>query len=137
MEIKEKKIVTIGGGSGQFILLSGLRDLENIYTTAIVQYRSSNVTVLYSVSTLYSSLLYVKPWSLYPATRVISHNTEVFTQSKNTHHINQLKNKIISPCFFVILYNSSEIKGVGSLWISLLLYNSSTDSKNVVITFFL
>ncbi len=36
MEIKEKKIVTIGGGSGQFILLSGLRDLENIHTTAIV-----------------------------------------------------------------------------------------------------
>jgi uncharacterized cofD-like protein len=36
MEIEEKKIVTIGGGSGQFILLSGLRDLENIHTTAIV-----------------------------------------------------------------------------------------------------
>jgi len=36
METKEKKIVTIGGGSGQFILLSGLRDLENIHTTAIV-----------------------------------------------------------------------------------------------------
>jgi len=36
MGIKEKKIVTIGGGSGQFILLSGLRDLEDIHTTAIV-----------------------------------------------------------------------------------------------------
>ncbi len=36
METKEKNIVTIGGGSGQFILLSGLRDLENIHTTAIV-----------------------------------------------------------------------------------------------------
>jgi len=36
METQEKKIVTIGGGSGQFILLSGLRDLENIKTTAIV-----------------------------------------------------------------------------------------------------
>ncbi len=36
MEIVEKKIVTIGGGSGQFILLSGLRDLEDIQTTAIV-----------------------------------------------------------------------------------------------------
>jgi uncharacterized cofD-like protein len=33
---KEKKIVTIGGGSGQFIFLSGLRDLEDIQTTAIV-----------------------------------------------------------------------------------------------------
>ncbi|RLC23882.1 MAG: YvcK family protein [Deltaproteobacteria bacterium] len=36
METQEKKIVTIGGGSGQFILLSGLRDLEDIQTTAIV-----------------------------------------------------------------------------------------------------
>ncbi len=31
-----KKIVTIGGGSGQFVLLSGLRDLPNIETTAVV-----------------------------------------------------------------------------------------------------
>lgn len=31
-----KKIVTIGGGSGQFILLSGLRDLENTDITAVV-----------------------------------------------------------------------------------------------------
>jgi len=33
---KIKKIVTIGGGSGQYVLLSGLRDLENIDITAIV-----------------------------------------------------------------------------------------------------
>jgi len=32
----EKKIVTIGGGSGQFILLSGLRELPFIHLTAIV-----------------------------------------------------------------------------------------------------
>jgi len=31
-----KNIVTIGGGSGQFILLSGLRDVENISIKAIV-----------------------------------------------------------------------------------------------------
>jgi 2-phospho-L-lactate transferase/gluconeogenesis factor (CofD/UPF0052 family) len=36
METKEKKIVTIGGGSGQFVLLSGLRDLEDIQITAVV-----------------------------------------------------------------------------------------------------
>ena len=36
MDTQEKQIVTIGGGSGQFIFLSGLRDLENIQTTAIV-----------------------------------------------------------------------------------------------------
>lgn len=36
MDTQEKKIVTIGGGSGQFILLSGLRDLENTQITAIV-----------------------------------------------------------------------------------------------------
>ncbi len=36
METQEKKIVTIGGGSGQFIFLSGLRDIENIEVTAIV-----------------------------------------------------------------------------------------------------
>ncbi|MBI4812067.1 YvcK family protein [Candidatus Falkowbacteria bacterium] len=31
-----KKIVTIGGGSGQFVLLSGLRDLKGINITAVV-----------------------------------------------------------------------------------------------------
>lgn len=36
MDIQEKKIVTIGGGSGQFIFLSGLRDLEDLEITAIV-----------------------------------------------------------------------------------------------------
>lgn len=36
MDTQEKKIVTIGGGSGQFILLSGLRDLEDTQITAIV-----------------------------------------------------------------------------------------------------
>ena len=34
--MSNKKIVTIGGGSGQYILLSGLRDIENIDITAIV-----------------------------------------------------------------------------------------------------
>ncbi len=32
----EKRIATIGGGSGQFVLLSGLRELANIHPTAIV-----------------------------------------------------------------------------------------------------
>jgi uncharacterized cofD-like protein len=32
----EKKIVTIGGGSGQFVLLSGLRELPDINITAVV-----------------------------------------------------------------------------------------------------
>lgn len=32
----EKEIVTIGGGSGQFVLLSGLRELKNVHTTAVV-----------------------------------------------------------------------------------------------------
>jgi uncharacterized cofD-like protein len=32
----DNRIVTIGGGSGQFVLLSGLRKLENTHTTAIV-----------------------------------------------------------------------------------------------------
>ncbi|NOX32900.1 MAG: YvcK family protein [Deltaproteobacteria bacterium] len=36
MEIKKKKIVTIGGGSGQFILLSGVRNIEAAQITAIV-----------------------------------------------------------------------------------------------------
>ncbi|MBU1195673.1 MAG: YvcK family protein [Proteobacteria bacterium] len=36
MESSEKKIVTIGGGSGQFTLLSGLREIEEIDITAIV-----------------------------------------------------------------------------------------------------
>jgi uncharacterized cofD-like protein len=34
--MKNKKIVTIGGGSGQFVLLSALRDLKKIDITAIV-----------------------------------------------------------------------------------------------------
>ncbi|WP_022665026.1 gluconeogenesis factor YvcK family protein [Desulfospira joergensenii] len=37
----EKKIVTIGGGSGQFVLLSGVRDLEDTQTTAIVSMMDS------------------------------------------------------------------------------------------------
>jgi uncharacterized cofD-like protein len=41
MDVQEKQIVTIGGGSGQFILLSGLRDLEEIQTTAIVSMMDS------------------------------------------------------------------------------------------------
>lgn len=41
METADKKIVTIGGGSGQFILLSGLRDLDDIETTAIVSMMDS------------------------------------------------------------------------------------------------
>ncbi|MCJ7541844.1 MAG: 2-phospho-L-lactate transferase CofD family protein, partial [Desulfobacterales bacterium] len=32
----KKKILTIGGGSGQFALLSGLRDIENIAITSVV-----------------------------------------------------------------------------------------------------
>ncbi len=35
MDIK-KRIATIGGGSGQFVLLSGLRELPNVHPTAIV-----------------------------------------------------------------------------------------------------
>ena len=36
MNKKLKKIVTIGGGTGQFALLSGLRDLEDMEITAVV-----------------------------------------------------------------------------------------------------
>ncbi|TET92842.1 MAG: hypothetical protein E3J28_05330, partial [Desulfobacteraceae bacterium] len=36
MKNEEQKLVTIGGGSGQFALLSGLRDLEGIKITAVV-----------------------------------------------------------------------------------------------------
>jgi uncharacterized cofD-like protein len=38
---ENKKIVTIGGGSGQYNLLSGLRDLENIDITAVVSMMDS------------------------------------------------------------------------------------------------
>ncbi len=38
---KYKKIVTIGGGSGQYVLLSGLRDIKNIDITAIVSMMDS------------------------------------------------------------------------------------------------
>lgn len=36
MDNVQQKIVTIGGGSGQFVLLSGLRDIEGIEITVIV-----------------------------------------------------------------------------------------------------
>lgn len=36
MSSNNKKIVTIGGGSGQFVLLSGLRDIPDIDITAVV-----------------------------------------------------------------------------------------------------
>jgi len=41
MKQKKQQIVTIGGGSGQFSLLSGLRDLEGIDITAIVSMADS------------------------------------------------------------------------------------------------
>jgi len=41
MKHKKQKIVTIGGGSGQFALLSGLRDLKGIDITAIVSMADS------------------------------------------------------------------------------------------------
>ena len=36
MKHQKQKVVTIGGGSGQFVLLSGLKDLEDIEITAVV-----------------------------------------------------------------------------------------------------
>ncbi len=36
MRTKKARILTIGGGSGQFALLSALRDLENIEITSVV-----------------------------------------------------------------------------------------------------
>jgi len=41
MSKKKKKVLTIGGGSGQFALLSGLRDLEAIEITAVVSMADS------------------------------------------------------------------------------------------------
>ncbi len=41
MKKETKKILTIGGGSGQSVLLSGLRDLKNIEITAIVNMADS------------------------------------------------------------------------------------------------
>lgn len=39
--INTKKIVTIGGGSGQFVLLSGLRDIPSLAVTAVVSMMDS------------------------------------------------------------------------------------------------
>jgi 2-phospho-L-lactate transferase/gluconeogenesis factor (CofD/UPF0052 family) len=36
MKDEKQKVVTIGGGSGQFALLSGLRDLEEIEISSVV-----------------------------------------------------------------------------------------------------
>ncbi|MCM2678868.1 gluconeogenesis factor YvcK family protein [Echinimonas agarilytica] len=41
MRVKPKSIVTIGGGSGQYTLLSGIRDLPGVTTTAIVSMADS------------------------------------------------------------------------------------------------
>ena len=41
MKRKAQKVVTIGGGTGQFALLSGLRDLEGIEITAVVSMADS------------------------------------------------------------------------------------------------
>jgi uncharacterized cofD-like protein len=41
MKQKQWKVVTIGGGTGQFALLSGLRDLEGIEITAVVSMADS------------------------------------------------------------------------------------------------
>jgi 2-phospho-L-lactate transferase/gluconeogenesis factor (CofD/UPF0052 family) len=39
--MKKRKVVTIGGGTGQFALLSGLRDLEGVEITAVVSMADS------------------------------------------------------------------------------------------------
>jgi uncharacterized cofD-like protein len=41
MKRKKRKVVTIGGGTGQFALLSGLRDLEGVEITAVVSMADS------------------------------------------------------------------------------------------------
>ena len=41
MSTKKKKVVTIGGGTGQFTLLSGLRDQEDMEITAVVSMMDS------------------------------------------------------------------------------------------------
>jgi uncharacterized cofD-like protein len=41
MKTRKQKVVTIGGGTGQFALLSGLRDLEDIEITAVVSMADS------------------------------------------------------------------------------------------------
>ncbi len=41
MNQQKKKVVTIGGGTGQFTLLSGLRDLEDLDITAVVSMMDS------------------------------------------------------------------------------------------------
>jgi len=41
MKNEDQKLVTIGGGSGQFALLSGLRDLYGIKITAVVSMADS------------------------------------------------------------------------------------------------
>lgn len=41
MSMKKKKVVTIGGGTGQFTLLSGLRDQEDMEITAVVSMMDS------------------------------------------------------------------------------------------------
>ncbi|MBP1741595.1 MAG: hypothetical protein H6Q48_3888, partial [Deltaproteobacteria bacterium] len=41
MNSHKQKVVTIGGGTGQFALLSGLRDLEGIEITAVVSMADS------------------------------------------------------------------------------------------------
>lgn len=41
MNMEKRKVVTIGGGTGQFALLSGLRDLEGIEITAVVSMADS------------------------------------------------------------------------------------------------
>ena len=41
MKQEQRKVVTIGGGTGQFALLSGLRDLEDVEITAVVSMADS------------------------------------------------------------------------------------------------
>jgi len=41
MKRQGQKVVTIGGGTGQFALLSGLRDLEDLEITAVVSMADS------------------------------------------------------------------------------------------------
>jgi len=71
-----RKIVTIGGGSGQYVLLSGLRDLEDVEITAIVSMAAegapedSEAKWIFCLRVMHSNVLLPSPPIVKPQKRL-------------------------------------------------------------------
>ena len=96
-----KKIVTIGGGSGQFALLSGLRDLPGIDITAVVSMMDSGG----STGRLRDELGVLPPGDILKCVLALSRNREIYREllQKRFSGENKLKGHSVGNMLLTML----------------------------------